>query len=74
MSIPKFLAQDNLRPVVLPGIQNPQPVVQLPQQDNPEVAASVEEETESSRLSLEGEIDEFYFEEDIPKTPPDRSF
>ena len=29
----------------------------------------VEGETESSRLSLEGEIDEFYFEEDIPKTP-----
>ena len=29
----------------------------------------VEGETESSRLSLEGEIDEFYFEEDIPKAP-----
>ena len=29
----------------------------------------VEEETESSHLSLEEEIDEFYFEEDIPKAP-----
>ena len=29
----------------------------------------VEEETKSSRLSLEEEIDEFYFEKDIPKAP-----
>ena len=29
----------------------------------------VEEETKSSHLSLEEEIDEFYFEEDIPKAP-----
>ena len=29
----------------------------------------VEEETESSHLSLEEEIDEFYFEKDIPKAP-----
>ena len=29
----------------------------------------VEEKTESSRLSLEEEIDEFYFEEDILKAP-----
>ena len=69
VSIPKFLVRDDLRPVVLPGIQNPQPAAQLLLQDNPEVAASVKEETESSCLSLKGEIDEFYFKEDIPKAP-----
>ena len=67
MSKLRFLARDDLRPVVLLGIQNPQPAAQLLPQDNPEVAARVEEETESSRFSLEEEIDEFYFEEDIPK-------
>jgi len=69
VSKPRFLARDDLRPVVLPGIQNPQPAAQPLPQDNPEVAVHVEEETESSRLSLEEEIDEFYFEEDIPKAP-----
>ena len=69
VSKPRFLARNDLRPVVLPSIQNPQPAAQPPPQDNPEVAAQVEEETESSRLSLEEEIDEFYFEEDIPKAP-----
>ncbi|XP_030939491.1 uncharacterized protein LOC115964292 [Quercus lobata] len=63
----RFLARDDLRPIVLLGIQNPQPAVQLLPQDNPEVAACVEEESESSRLSLEDEIDKFYFEEDILK-------
>ena len=53
----------------MPGIQNPQLATQPLPQDNPEVAARVEEETESSRLSLEEEIDEFYFEEDSPKAP-----
>ena len=53
----------------MPGIQNPQPAAQPLPQDNPEVATRVEEETESSRLSLEEEINEFYFEEDIPKAP-----
>ena len=37
--------------------------------DNPGVVEFVEGETESFRLSLEGEIDEFYFEEVIPKSP-----
>ena len=69
MAKPRFLARDDLRPVVLPIIQNPQPAAQPPPQDNPGVAALVKEETESSRLSLEEEIDEFYFEEDIPKAP-----
>ena len=59
MSKPKFLAQQDLKPVVLPGIRNPPPVAQLPPPDNLEVAAQVEGETESSRLSLEEEIDEF---------------
>ena len=41
----------------------------MPPPDNLEVAAQAEGETESSRLSLEEEIDEFYFEEEIPKAP-----
>ena len=69
MSKPKFLARHDLKPIVLPGIQNPLPIVQLPPPDNLEVAAQAEGETESSRLSLEEEIDEFYFEEEIPKAP-----
>ena len=69
MSKPKFLAKQDLKPVVLPSIRNPPPVAQLPPPDNLEVAAQVEGETESSRLSLEKEIDEFYFEEEIPKAP-----
>ena len=69
VSKPKFLARNDLRPVVLPGIQNPPPVAQLPPPDNLEVATQAEGETESSCLSLEEEIDEFYFEEDIPKAP-----
>jgi len=52
----------------LPSIQNPQPAAQPLPQDNPKVAPRLEEETESSCLSLEEEIDEFYFE-DIPKAP-----
>ena len=69
VSKPKFLARQDLKPVVLPGIRNRPPVAQLPPSDNLEVAAQVEGETESSRLSLEEEIDEFYFEEEIPKAP-----
>ena len=67
VSKPKFLAQQDLKPVVLPSVRDPPPAVQLPPPDNLEVAAQAEEETESSRLSLEEEIDEFYFEEEIPK-------
>ena len=52
---------------MLPGVQNPPPVAQLPPPDNLEVAAQAEGETKSSHLSLEEEIDEFYFEEEIPK-------
>ena len=53
----------------MPAVQNPQPIAQPLPQDSPEAATPVEEEAESSRLSLEEEIDEFYFEEDIPKAP-----
>ena len=60
VSKPKFLARHNLKPVILPHIQN------LP--DIFEVTAQLEEE-ESSRLSLEEEIDGFYFEEETPKAP-----
>ena len=84
MSKPGFLARKDLPPVALPVFQNPQPAAQPPSQDNPGVAAFVKGEAESSRLSLEGEIVEFYFEEDIPKAPlielldvegePDRNF
>lgn len=43
--------------------------MQLPLPDNVEVAAQAEGETESSRLSLEEEIDGFYFEKETLKTP-----
>ena len=69
MSKPKFLACHNLKNVILPRVQNPSPVAQLPPPDNLEVTTQLEEEAESSRISLEEEIDEFYFEEDIPKAP-----
>ena len=69
VSKPGFLARRDLPLVTLPILQNAQPTAQLPPQDNPGAAAFVEKETESSCLSLEEEIDEFYFEEDIPKTP-----
>ena len=69
MSKPGFLARKNLSPVTLPILQNPSPVAQPLPQDHPRAAAFVEEETESSRLSLKEEIDEFYFEEDNPKAP-----
>ena len=54
---------------MLPGVQNPPPVAQLPPPDNLEFAAPTEGEAESSRLSLEEEIDEFYFEEEVHKAP-----
>ena len=69
VSKPGFLAQKDLPPVTLPILQNPPPAALPPPQDHLEAAASVEKETESSRLSLEKEINEFYFEEDNPKAP-----
>ena len=67
MSKPKFLAREDLKPVVLLGVWDPPPAVQLPPPDDLEVAAPAKGETESSRLSLEEEIDEFYFEEEVDK-------
>ena len=69
VSKPKFLAREDLKPVVLPGVRDPPPAAQLPPPNNLEVAALVEGETESSRLSLEEEIEEFYFEEEVHKAP-----
>ena len=66
VSKPKFLAQVDLKPVVLPGVRDPPPIMQLPP-DDLEAATPAEGETESSRLSLEEEIDEFYFEEEVDK-------
>ena len=64
-----FLAQRDLPPVVLPDVRDPYLVVQLPPPNEPGVAVPVEEEAESSRLSLEEEINEFYFEEEVQQTP-----
>ena len=52
MSIPNFLAREDLSSVVLPL-----------QRALPEAAAVPREEIASSRLSLEEEIDKFRFEE-----------
>ena len=67
VSKPKFLARQDLKSVVLPSVRNPPPVAQLPPPNNLEVTVLAEGETESSHLSLEEEIDEFYFKEEIPK-------
>ena len=53
----------------MPVPQNLPPTAQPPRQDHPETAAFIEEEIALSRLSLEEEIDEFYFEEKNPKAP-----
>ena len=52
VSIPNFLAQEDLPPVILPF-----------QRVLPEVVATPREEIASSRSSLEQEIDKFHFEE-----------
>ena len=49
VSKPRFLARNDLRPVVLPVVQNPQPVAQPLPQDSPEATAPVEEETEDRK-------------------------
>ena len=64
-----FLAPHDLPPVVLPGVRNPYLAEQLPPVNEPGAAILVEEEAESSRLSLEEEIDKFYFEEEIQQNP-----
>ena len=52
VSVPGFLAWRDLPPVELPFQRSPQEV------------ATLREETTSSRLSLEAEIDQFHFEKD----------
>ena len=69
VSKPKFLAPRDLPPVVLPGVRDPLLAEQLPPPDDPDIAIPVEGETESSRLSLEEEIDKFYFEEEVHQGP-----
>ena len=69
MSKPKFLARRDLPPVVLPGARDPPPAEQLPPPDNLDVAVPVERETKSSHFSLEEEINEFYFEEEVHQAP-----
>ena len=68
----------------MPILQNLPPAAQPPPQDHPEATTFIEEEIDSSRLSLKEQTDEFYFEEDNPKAPlinlsdaedePDRNF
>ena len=70
VSKPGFLARKDLPPVTLPVPQNLPPAAHPPPQDHPKVATFIEEEIASSRLSLEEEIDKFYFEEKKnPKAP-----
>ena len=65
VSKPDFLARENLPPVRLPVQQIPPPLI-IPLQQVPlEAPVVVEEEIASSRLSLEEEIDQFCFVEDV---------
>ena len=50
----------------MPGFLAPRdlPPVELPPQRSPREVATLREETASSHLSLEAEIDQFHFEED----------
>ena len=64
VSMPDFLARDDLPPVRLPIYQIP-PLLVIPLQQVPlEATVAAEEEIASSRLSLEEEIDQFRFVED----------
>ena len=66
ISKPTFLAQDDLPPVRLPVQQiPPQLVVPLQQVPLEASVATAEEEIAFSRLSLEEEIDQFRFVEDV---------
>ena len=65
VSKPDFLAREDLPPVRLPVQQIPHPLI-IPLQQVPlEAPVVVEEEIASSRLSLEEEIDQFCFVEDV---------
>ena len=59
------MAREDLPPVRLPVQQIPPPLI-IPQQQVPlEAPVAAEKEIASSRLSLEKEIDQFHFVEDI---------
>ena len=65
VSKPDFLAREDLPPIRLPVQQIPPPFI-IPLQQVPlEVLVVAEEEIASSRLSLEEEIDQFCFVEDV---------
>ena len=65
VSKPDFLAQEDLPPIRLPIQQIPHPLI-IPLQQVPlEAPVVAEEEIASSRLSLEEEIDQFRFVEDV---------
>ena len=65
VSKPDFLARKDLHPVRLP-VQQISPSFIIPLQQVPhEVPVAAEEEIASSRLSLEEEIDQFRFVEDM---------
>ena len=65
VSNPDFLAWEDLPPVRLPIQQIPHPLI-IPLQQVPlEVSVAAKEEIASSRLSLEEEIDQFRFVEDM---------
>ena len=65
ISKPDFLARKDLPPVRLPVQQIPHPLI-IPLQQAPlEAPVAAEEEIASSRLSLEEEIDQFHFMEDV---------
>ena len=65
ISKPDFLAQEDLPPIRLPIQQIPPPLI-IPLQQVPlEAPVVAEEEIASSQLSLEEEIDQFRFVEDV---------
>ena len=65
VSKPYFLARDDFPSVRLPIQQIPHPLISPLQQVPLEAPVTTEEEIASSRLSLEEEIDQFRFEEDV---------
>ena len=65
VSKPDFLAREDLPPIRLPIQQIPSPLIIPLQQVSLEAPVAAEEEIASSRLSLEEEIDQFHFMEDV---------
>ena len=65
VSKPDFLVREDFPSVRLPVQQIPHPLI-IPLQQVPlEASVAAEEEIASSRLSLEEEIDQFHFVEDV---------